>query len=285
MGGCSTWETRRTVPYVRTNDGVRLFYRDEGAGPVLLILPGIAGTVAMFDRQVAGLRDRYRVVAYDHRGHGESDKPEQGYRIARLAKDLDDVLSTLDLTGVTLLGWSMGCSVAWSHLDLFGPDRVSRLILVEGHPCLCRVPGMRDGEAADVGVVFEPGAAADYTASYMTGLRRNRRGAARQLAELFCTDPGTDRDWVAGELLKLPDAAAGALLFNHLTHDWRDTVRRIAMPALVVGGGRSHVPVAAQQWLGRAIPDAQLELLPDRAHLLFYEEPRTFNALVTRFLG
>jgi pimeloyl-ACP methyl ester carboxylesterase len=233
----------------------------------------------MFDRQVAGLRDRYRVVAYDHRGHGESAKPEHGYRIARLAKDLDDVLSTLDLSNVTLLGWSMGCSVAWGYLDMFGPARVSRLILVEGHPCLCRVPGMSDEEAADVGVVFEPGAAAGFAAE----LGRHRQESMRQLAQVLCTDPGTDLDWLAGELLKLPGAAAEALLFNHLTHDWRDSIRRIAMPTLVVGGGRSHVPTAAQRWLGRAIPGARLELLPDRAHLLFYEEPDTFNQLVTGF--
>lgn len=269
------------MPYVRTNDGVRLSYRDEGAGPVLLMLPGIAGTVAMFDRQVAGLSDRYRVVAYDHRGHGESDKPDHGYRIARLAKDLDDVLSTLDLSDVTLLGWSMGCSVAWSYLDLFGPDRVRRLVLVEGHPCLCRVPGMSDEEAADVAAVFSP----DTAAEFATGLRQDQHGATRQLAHLLCTHPDTDLDWVSDELRKLPGAAAEALLFNHLTQDWRDTVRRIAMPTLVVGGGRSHVPTAAQQWLRRTIPGAQLALLPDRAHLLFYEEPDTFNTLVSRFLS
>ena len=269
------------MPYLHTNDGVRLSYRDEGAGPVLLILPGIAGSVAMFERQVAGLCDRYRVVAYDHRGHGESDKPGHGYRISRLAKDLDDVLSTLDMTDVTVLGWSMGCSVAWSHLDLFGPGRISRLVLVEGHPCLCRVPGMSDEEAADVAVVFEPDAAAEFAA----GLRHNQHAAMRQLARLICTDPDTDLDWLTGELVKLPAGAAEALLFNHLIQDWRDTVRRIAVPTLVVGGGRSHVPTAAQQWLRRAIPGAELALLPDRAHLLFYEDPGTFNTLVRNFIG
>jgi len=75
------------VPEVLTSDGVRLCYQDDGAGQPLLIVPGILGTAAVFVRQVEGLRDRYRVIVYDHRGHGASEKPPHGYRVARLAKD------------------------------------------------------------------------------------------------------------------------------------------------------------------------------------------------------
>ena len=77
----------------------------------MVMIPGWSQTAAQFNYQIARLHDRYRLIALDMRGHGESDKPAFGYKIARLSKDLHDVLVALDLREVTLLGHSMGCSV------------------------------------------------------------------------------------------------------------------------------------------------------------------------------
>jgi non-heme chloroperoxidase len=59
-------------------------------------------------------------MAVDHRGHGRSDTPAVGYHVHRLAADLHDVPSALDLREVTLLAHSMGCAVTWAYLELFG---------------------------------------------------------------------------------------------------------------------------------------------------------------------
>jgi non-heme chloroperoxidase len=267
------------VAEVITSDGVRLCYQDAGSGRPLLIVPGFSAAASMFARQVEGLRDRYRVIVYDHRGHGRSGKPRHGYRIARLAKDLDDLLESLDLDDVNLLGWSMGCSVVWSYYDLFGPERLARLILVEGHAFLCGTLETSEQEAAEASAVFDPAAAAEFAASF----RNDQQAVVRRLAALFGAD--TDVDWLVEEMLKLPRAAAAALMFDHLFNDWRDLIPRIRLPTLIVGGGRSHVPVSAQRWLHRTIRGSQLVLLPDCRHLLFYEDPGTFNELVARFIG
>ena len=74
----------------------------------------------------------------DLRGHGESGKPSYGYRISRLAMDVKQLLDALELEDVTLLGWSMGCSVVWSYWDLFRGHRLSKLILVD-EPPLCMI--------------------------------------------------------------------------------------------------------------------------------------------------
>jgi non-heme chloroperoxidase len=71
----------RLVGEIMTNGGVRLRYRDDGSGPPLVIVPGLAGTASMSAHQVDGLRDEFRVIVHDHRGHGESGKPGHGYRI------------------------------------------------------------------------------------------------------------------------------------------------------------------------------------------------------------
>ena len=269
------------MPSVTTNDGVRLCYQDAGSGRPLVIAPGIAQTASMFVHQVEGLRDRYRVIAYDHRGHGESDRPPHGYRIARLAKDLDDLLESLDLADVTLLGWSMGCQVAWSYYDLFGPKRMSRLILVDGTVFMCRTPEMTSEDVAGTGAVWDAAGAV----AAIDGLRSNPEAAVRQLVSSFLTEKYADEDWLVGEILKMPAEAAATLMFDHVFGDWRDVISRITIPTLIVGATRSHVPLSVHEWLNHTVPGSKLAVLRDRAHLMFYEEPDTFNELVADFMG
>jgi non-heme chloroperoxidase len=269
------------VPELRTNDGVRLSYQDVGSGRPVVFVPGISQPASLFAAQLAGLRDRYRVIVYDQRGHGESDKPAYGYRVARLAKDLDDLLEGLGLDDVTLVGWSLGCAVAWSYYDLFGPKRLGRLVLVEGSVFLCRTPGMSERDVADTGAAWDPAGAA----GVVEALRRDQQNVTRQLATVFFTEPHDEAEQIVQEMLKTPPSAVAALMFDYIFTDWRDVIPRIALPTLIVGGGRSHVPPSVQEWLHRTIPDSRLAVLKDRAHLLFYEEPDTFNDLVATFIG
>src|SRR5437773_6571569 len=117
-----------------TNDGIVLRYEEAGSGKPLVCIPGWSQTAAQFKHQLSGLSDRYRVIAVDMRGHGESDKPAHGYSIARLSKDVHDLLADLSLADVTLMGPSMGCSVIWSYWELFGSERLAKLVLVDQMP-------------------------------------------------------------------------------------------------------------------------------------------------------
>ena len=83
---------------VTTNDGVTLRYEEAGSGKPLICIPGWSQTAAQFKHQLSGLSDRYRVIAVDMRGHGESDKPDNGYTIQRLAKDVQDLLVARNLS-------------------------------------------------------------------------------------------------------------------------------------------------------------------------------------------
>jgi pimeloyl-ACP methyl ester carboxylesterase len=269
------------VPELTTNDGVRLVYQDLGEGRPVVMVPGISQPASLFTHQVAGLRDRSRVIVYDQRGHGASEKPPHGYRIARLAKDLDDLMERLGLEDVTLLGWSLGCAVAWSYYDMFGPKRLGRLILVEGTVRLCRAPEMTEQDVADTGAAWDAAGAA----AVVDALRRDQETVTRQLAAAFFTDRRAEADRIVAEMLRTPAAAVAALMFDYVFTDWRDVIPRIDLPTLIVGGARSHVPISVQEWLHRTIPGSRLAVLQERAHLLFYEEPETFNELVARFVG
>ena len=79
---------------VTVNDGTRLNVLQAGSGKTLVLIPGWSQTAEQFKFQIEGLADRYRVIAVDMRGHGDSDKPGHGYRISRLAKDVFSTTAT-----------------------------------------------------------------------------------------------------------------------------------------------------------------------------------------------
>jgi non-heme chloroperoxidase len=71
-----------------TNDGVKLHYLEAGSGNPLVMIPGWSQSAMEFKYQLTGLSDKYHVYALDMRGHGESAKPNHGYRIQRLSADV-----------------------------------------------------------------------------------------------------------------------------------------------------------------------------------------------------
>lgn len=263
------------MPYATTNDGCRISYEDAGSGKPLVLIHGWSQTSALFKYQVAGLRDRYHVLALDLRGHGDSDKPEHGYRISRLAKDVWDFLTALDLQEVNILGWSMGCCVVWSYLDLFGPERLSKLILVDETPWLVNQAfGWEKGFMKLEEVL-----------GACTMARENQAGMIEWLTGLMVTTemPPEERAWLIANQMKLPAAFGASLLLHHNALDWRDVVRRITLPTLVVTGQKTpHMP--AMIWVHEQIPGSRLEVF-DSGHLMFLEEPDKFNALLAEFIG
>ena len=139
-----------TIGAVRTSDGVNISYLEAGSGQPLLMIPGWSQTAEQFKHQITGLSDRYRVIALDMRGHGESEKPDHGYKIDRLAKDVRDVIYALDLQEVNILGHSMGCSVIWNYWNLWGTDRLAKLLLIDQMPMITSNPAGIDTLTATV---------------------------------------------------------------------------------------------------------------------------------------
>src|SRR5262245_13915469 len=93
--GGASMEHRR----VKTSDDVLLHYVEAGSGDPLIMIPGWSQSAAEFRHQFESLAALRRVIALDMRGHGESEKPSNGYCVERLAKDMFDVIGALRLEG------------------------------------------------------------------------------------------------------------------------------------------------------------------------------------------
>jgi len=117
--------------FIRTDDGVDLYYRDWGDGAPVLFVASWSMPSDMWQYQMLALSQRgLRCVAFDRRGHGRSTDPGRGYDFDTLADDLAAVIEALDLRRVTLVGHSMGCNEIVRYLSRHGSARVARIALL-----------------------------------------------------------------------------------------------------------------------------------------------------------
>jgi pimeloyl-ACP methyl ester carboxylesterase len=278
---------RAKVGHATTSDGVSLHYLEAGAGKPILMIPGWSQTAEQFRHQLDGLSDRYRVIALDMRGHGESDKPAHGYRISRLAKDVRDVIEALDLQEVNILGHSMGCSVIWSYYDLYGPDRLAKLLLIDQMPMIAGNPAWSEEDRVNSGAIFTPQSLYETINALAgpDGIETTRGFIGNMVTKSI---PETDKEWIIERNLRMPRRHAATLLYNHATQDWRDLIPRLALPTLVVGGRTSLVPWRSQEWIAAQVPGARLEIFEEEEggnHFMFIEGHEKFNAIVADFVG
>jgi pimeloyl-ACP methyl ester carboxylesterase len=273
--------------YFTTSDGVRIHYVEAGSGKPLVMIPGWSQTAAQFRHQVEGLSDRYRVIALDMRGHGESSKPGYGYRIHRLSKDVYEFLGANNLTGVTLAGHSMGCSVIWGYWELFGRERLAKLILIDQMPMITANPIWSEQEKIDAGALLDKDSLYGVTNALAgpDGVKTTEGFIGGMFTKQY---PRDQVDWVVQQNLKFPRAYAARLLYDHATNDWRDVIPRIDIPTLVFGGKISLVGWRSQVWIGSQIPGSRVEIFEEEEggnHFMFMENPGKFNRIVKEFMG
>jgi len=271
-----------------TGDGVALSYGDIGKGQPLVMIHGWSQTADQFRYQFNAFAAHARVVTYDQRGHGLSERPDHGYRIHRLAMDLREFLESLDMGNAILLGHSMGCSVIWAYLELFGESRLAKLILVDEPPCLTINPAWNDREIAEAGALFRAEAVTDLCNSLAD---EGPIGAVSDTLMTSMLTPGCSSDlrtWMMECNRKMPRSLAAALMRQHAPIDWRDVIRRIRLPSLVVGAEASLAPASSIRWTAEQIPGAILEIFGANeggSHFMFAENPEKFNRMVLDFLA
>jgi non-heme chloroperoxidase len=271
---------------VTTNDGVRLRYVEEGTGPDLLLVAGWTLTAELWRHQVEEFSRTHHVVAYDHRGHGQSDHPRYGYRMARLAADAHEVIVALGLTDVTFVGHSMGCGVAFAYWDLYRDERLGRLVLIDEPPALIFQPDWPEGLAAEVGAPHSAEGLPAFTAA-LRGPRADAIAAGALDGMVTGRMPPGERAEVLGQMLLTGREAASLLMFSNATQDWRDLLPGITVPVLVIGGAASMFSAAPMENLAAAIPGAAVRIISaaDRgSHLSILENPTAVNSAIRAFL-
>ena len=271
-------------------DGTRLAYREVGAGPALLCVPGGPGRAAAYLEDLAGLAERRTLVLLDNRGTGHSEVPADpaSLRFDRLADDVEALRAHLGLPTADVLGHSAGSIVAQVWAARY-PQRVGRLVLVTPSD---RLQGGDRGDVAEIraGRADEPwyadaasaqAALADAPPAQQQPLVRATRPFfygrwdERTRAHAATADTQSNRRAELGFGL---DAAGDV-------SDVLAGLREVRAPVLVVGGERDAVTgVAAVHRVAAGFPAATAVVLPRAGHFPWVDEPEAFRALVEPFL-
>ena len=263
-----------------TGDGVRLHYTVCGHGPCILLLHGFGSDSSCYAYAMDALCDHFRVYALDQRGHGLSDKPDYGMKIARLAADVRALLSHEHIARVGMVGHSMGCAVIWSYIELFGEEGLSSLSFIDEPPMILGDFEWPDTERRNAG-------------AFVTDIHAYARWPERPFHEdpfawpLPNPLPGT---WYSKKLLR-PQwtgnrAALSRLLLNHAAQDWRDLIPRVKTPALIFTGHCSGW-MESQRWMASVMQNASLSVFSQEesgGHDLFFQNPVRFDRELREFL-
>jgi non-heme chloroperoxidase len=123
------------VPYITVGEEnsapIDLYYEDHGSGAPVVLIHGWPLAGSSWEKQSTALMDAgYRVITYDRRGFGRSSRPMWGYEYDTLARDLDMLISALDLRDATLVGFSMGTGEATRYLGRYGSARVRKAAII-----------------------------------------------------------------------------------------------------------------------------------------------------------
>ncbi|NUB11461.1 alpha/beta fold hydrolase [Azospirillum brasilense] len=265
--------------FIRTEDGVALFYRDWGLGKPVVFLSSWSLNSDSWAYQMLALAERgYRCIAYDRRGHGRSSDPGTGFDFDRLADDLATLLDTLDLNGVTLVGHSMSCGEIVRYLSRHGDRRVSRTVLVGTvTPTLSRTDDNPDG--------IDPAVFETFRSNCL--LRDFPKWLEDNIRPFMAADssPGM-MAWVKSMALQ---ASLKALLDCHratTSTDFRRELQDITVPTLLIHGDLDVSSPLAITGMTTAelMANATLTVYEGAPHGLFLTHMDRFNRDLLTFL-
>ncbi|HVL35094.1 MAG TPA: alpha/beta hydrolase [Burkholderiales bacterium] len=269
------------MPTLTTDDGVRLYYEEAGAGTPIVFVHEFAGDYRSWEPQLRHFSRRYRCVAYSARGYLPSEVPEEveRYSQARMRDDLRCVLDALDIARAHVVGLSMG-AFATLHFGMAYGSRALSLVAAGvgsgAHPAHYRQFQADSRQNAER---IRGEGMAKFAASYGLGPTRvqfqnkDPRGFAQFQQQLAEHSALGSANTMLGYQARRPS------LFE-LTAE----LGRIDVPVLIVVGDEDEPCLEASLLLKRAIPRAGLAMLPYSGHGINLEEPALFNQLVGDFL-
>jgi len=269
----------------------------EGEGPLVVLAHGFGGSARNWRAQLRALRDRFRMAAFDVRGHARSEAPDDpaAYAPERFAADFGRVLDHLGERSGVVGGLSMGAGIAL-RFALAEPGRVRGLVLAAFPPgARGRQPESADArpQAAEGGAQRAEGerSSSDWALAFADAIERDGlEGAGARFA--WGAESGLDAEAARfvrmGFLEHAPHAIAhtlrGLLAVQPSVEAMAPALARLDVPALVVVGGADRVSLRASQALARALPRARLEVVEGAGHVVNLAARERVNALLRQFL-
>lgn len=243
-------------------DGVNIYYEVHGEGPTLILTHGFSATSAMWRPQLAALGERYRVVIWDMRGHGQSDSPadDSAYSEAHTTADIAALLDTVGAASAIVGGLSLGGYMSLAFYADY-PERVDALLIIDTGP------GFKKDAARE---------AWNVTAN-TSGDNIERLGAAALSAGSAERAAAVHKD--LGGVVR-----AARNMLTQYSDRVIQSLPAIAVPALVLVGADDEPFLVATDYMAAKIPNSHKVIIPNAGHASNMDQPERFNSAVLGFL-
>ena len=262
---------------------IKLAYNDYGSGQPVILIHGWPLNRVMWEYQVEALADAgYRVISYDRRGFGESSKPWSGYDYDTLARDLKDIIETLKLEDVILIGFSMGGGEVARFIGEYGTSSIAKAVLVSAvTPFMLKT---EDNDAVDASV-FE---------GMKEGISKDRPQFFKEFGKNFFNYNSLKGERISETMLQLTwnlamqgsRKATLDCVDSFGRTDFRVDCKKFDIPTLIVHGDEDQiVPIdVSAKKAGELISTSQLEVIKGAPHGLMMTHHEEFNSILLKFL-
>ncbi len=264
-----------TEQVFRAPDGTELAYVDVGSGPAIVLIHGWSGSLRWFERNFGPLAENHRVVAFDFRGHGSSEKTESGHTMDQYAQDLHDVIEGLGVERPLMAGWSMGSIVLWNYILQFGRGQASGMVFVGQSASDLITPEYEHGIMTH-----------DDLPEWIHALQTDREPFVRDnmAAMVKNTPTPAEHDWMTNDYLRTPAHIAAVALYSQTVHNSMPAFPKIDFPTQVYFGVDPKMyKLVHGEWLAEHIPGTELVVFEESGHTPMWEEPAKFNEEIERF--
>lgn len=262
---------------------IKLAYNDYGSGQPVILIHGWPLNRVMWEYQVEALADAgYRVISYDRRGFGESSKPWSGYDYDTLARDLKDIIETLKLKDVILIGFSMGGGEVARFIGEYGTSSIAKAVLVSAvTPFMLKT---EDNDAVDASV-FE---------GMKEGISKDRPQFFKEFGKNFFNYNSLKGERISEAMLQLTwnlamqgsRKATLDCVDSFGRTDFRVDCKKFDIPTLIVHGDEDQiVPIdVSAKKASELISTSQLEVIKGAPHGLMMTHHEEFNSILLKFL-
>jgi non-heme chloroperoxidase len=266
-----------------SKDGTSIFYKDWGSGGAVVFSHGWPLNADAWDPQLMFLASNgFRAVAHDRRGHGRSSQPWDGNTMDDYADDLANVIETLDLSDVVLVGHSTGGGEVVRYLSRHGSGRVRKAVLLGAiPPLMLKTAQNPDGTPLEVFDGLRAQVFADRSQLF-ANLSTPFYGANRPDSNV--SQGIRDQFWHMGMQVGLKAAYDCIRQFSET--DFTDELTRIDVPTLIIHGDDDQiVPIEAAAYLAaQLVNGAELKVYKGGSHGIFATHTDQFNADLLDFI-
>ncbi len=267
------------MPYIKLQDGTNIYYNTIGKGHTILCIHGFAADHSAFRLTEKTLGKDFNILSLDLRGHGKSDESKD-LSIELLAKDIDEVVNELGLKDFTILGWSMGGSIALEYINLYGTHKLSSLILVETSFKLLNDNSWKHG-------LFKGDYTEEDLKSDLKRIDKSYSSWGRNFLKRMAPNlHGRDFE-IAAKLIEDRNKDSMKSLWKSLSDkDYCILAKNINIKTLIINGEKSEFyNLEAGQKMASLIRGSDLKVIKNSGHLVPLENPVEFAKLVSKFIS